>query len=323
MTEIKFKLKLKEKVTVFVLEMGGCSLLFSTGVKMIAVDCNLLINISGIVNNKQHNDKKENTWWFEFLNSPNFYLNPILSALEGSNQEIPTYDHFCNEFNKGRQILQEFFPKANVIRYSDIHYQAGYELIKEAKIDYESDLKFLLTAVPLVVIRNSAIKLQEIESDIFQIAKDNGLIRPTFALLACLSCLYENNKNPSIGRKVLKPKLRYSRSLAHNALMDLYSLNLLIQSNMQLGNVGFCTSDKGLLRFWCALKVKTSCKSTPTELNVPIELTSEMFEKLNKHELRALKRRIEAFSIEGSREAFSSFLTSSRERNVKKLSFTS
>ena len=101
------------------------------------VDRNILSNASNITNGGRHKDNKANAWWFNFLNSPNFLLNPALGALEGANQKVPTYDEFCFEFNKGKNILSKAFPDAKVIEYSEIHYQAGYELVKEATYSYE------------------------------------------------------------------------------------------------------------------------------------------------------------------------------------------
>lgn len=297
---LSFKLKPDEPFTVFVLEIGGFLPLCFTGAKLIMVDRNILSNASNIVNGGKHKDNKPNRLWFNFLNSPGFLLNPALGALEGTNRKVPSYDEFCFEFDKGKAILAKAFPNAKVTEYSEIHYQAGYELVKEATKSYEYDLNFLLEAVPLIVTRNAASELQKIELEIFSIAKRCGLIRPTFALIACLSCLYESGKKkiPSIGRQILKPKMDYNSEMAHNALMDLCALNLLIQGNATLNvNIGLCTADKGLLRYWCALKVKPNGKSISTGFNFSIEFTQEMFEKLSGHEIYALKQRVDAYNF--------------------------
>ena len=297
---ISFTLKPEEPFTVFMLEIGGFLPLCFTGASLIMVDRNILSNASNIVNGGRHKDNKANAWWYNFLNSPNYLLNPALGALEGTNQKIPTYDEFCYEFNKGKDILAKAFPNAKVIEYSEIHYQAGYELVKEATYSYEYDLNFLLEAVPLIVTRNAAKELQQIESKLFSIAKRCGLVRPTFALVACLSCLYESGKEriPSIGRQILKPKKQYNSGMAHNALMDLCALNLLIQANAKLDvKIGLCTADKGLLRYWCALKVKPNGKSIATGFNFSMEYTPEMFELLEDHESPALKQRVEEYNF--------------------------
>ena len=86
--------------------------------------------------------------------------------------------------------------------------------------------------------------------------------------------------------------------MAHNALMDLCALNLLIQANAKLDvKIGLCTADKGLLRYWCALKVKPNGKSIATGFNFSMEYTPEMFELLEDHEILALKQRVEEYNF--------------------------
>ena len=257
-------------------------------------------NVDIYFNSGNHKDNTANEWWFKFLNSPNFILNPLLGAIEGAEQKVPTYDEFCFEFNKGKSILAMAFPKAKVVDFSEVHYQAVFEFVKESMHGYEHDLKFLLKVIPLIVSRNAANKLKKIESKIFLIAKECGLSSPTFAFIACLSCLYENGKEkmPSIGRQILKPIQNYSKKKAHNSLMDLNSLNFLIQANAKLGTkIGLCTADKGLLRYWCALRVKSNGKSVDTIFSVSIEFTQEMFGLLNQQEIIELKQRVESYSF--------------------------
>jgi hypothetical protein len=297
---IKFTLNPDEPFTVFVLEVGGFLPLCFTGARIILVDRNILSNASNILKDGGHKDNKANAWWFNFLNSPTFLLNPALSALEGSNQKVPAYNEFCYEFKKGKAILEKAFPKAQIIEYSEIHYQAGYALVKEATESYETDLNFLLAAAPLIATRNPAEKLQSIESDLFSLAKSYGLIRPTFAFIACLSCLYESGKakSPSIGRQILKPKSSYNSRMAHNALMDLCALNFLVQANAKLGEkTGLCTADKGLLRFWCALRVQPGGCSTTAGFTFSLEFTPEMFQALNESEIMMLKQRVETHNF--------------------------
>lgn len=287
--------KPKERITAFVLEMGGFLPLCFTGAKIILVDRNILSNALNITNNGKHKDNVANEWWFSFLDYPNYHLNPILSALEGSCRKIQTYELFCLEFKRGREILQRAFPNATVVDYSEIHYKAAYDLVKEIIHDYNSEVNFLKEAVPLVVQRNPRDKLYKIESKIIQSLLNNGLNNSTLSLIACLSCLYESagSGSKSIGRQVLKPKKIYTDPMAHNALMDLYSLIFLIQSNTKLvENIGLCTSDNGLLRFWCALKADKDGVTSPTGFKFSITLTSEMFESLNDEEISALMNRI-------------------------------
>ena len=86
--------------------------------------------------------------------------------------------------------------------------------------------------------------------------------------------------------------------MAHNALMDLYALLLLIQGTAKLDpNIALCTSDKGLVRFWCALKVKGGGVSTSEGFNVDLEYSHEMFPRLEENEILHLKHRTEEYDF--------------------------
>ena len=200
--------------------------------------------------------------------------------------------------NRDRITLSKFFPKSQVIKYSDIHYLAAYELVKESVAGYKNDLSFLLEAIPLIVHRNPANKLRDIESSLFEIAKSNNIKKLAFPFIACLSCLYESSTSElkSNGRLILKPKSNYTPSMAHNSLMDLYSLSMLLQANSKLNSkVGLCTSDKGLVKFWCGLGTSSHGTSTSLGFEVSLELTTDMFQLLSKQDILGLKSRIQAY----------------------------
>ncbi|MEY8214734.1 MAG: hypothetical protein RPR97_09660, partial [Colwellia sp.] len=261
---------------------------------------NVLSNIRNILSKGNHRDNVANSWWFSFLNSPSISLNPALSAMEGRNQKTPTYDEFCTEFDRDRITLEEFFPETQTLKYSDIHYRAAYELVEAGVAGYKDDLNFLLEAIPLITNRNPAHKLRDIESRLFEVAKSNNIKKLAFPLIACLSCLYESSTSTlkSNGRSILKPKPNYTSSMAHNALMDLSSLSMLLQANSKLNSkIGLCTSDKGLVKFWCDLQTNTHGKSTSSGFEVTLELTTNMFQLLNKQGVLDLKSRIEAYNF--------------------------
>ena len=295
-----FKLKPKEPLSVFVLEVGGYSLPCFINASILLLDRNVLSNIRNILSKGNHRDNVANSWWFSFLNSPSISLNPALSAMEGRNQKTPTYDEFCTEFDRDRITLEEFFPETQTLKYSDIHYRAAYELVEAGVAGYKDDLNFLLEAIPLITNRNPAHKLRDIESRLFEVAKSNNIKKLAFPLIACLSCLYESSTSTlkSNGRSILKPKPNYTSSMAHNALMDLSSLSMLLQANSKLNSkIGLCTSDKGLVKFWCDLQTNTHGKSTSSGFEVTLELTTNMFQLLNKQGVLDLKSRIEAYNF--------------------------
>ncbi len=291
---IKFDLEPKEPFTVFALEPGGFLPLCFTSAPILYVDRNIISKANNILQNGNHKDNKSNSWWFEFLNNSGVSLNAMTSALEGNNRKIPTFDEFCDEFDKNSNTLREYFPNANVIHYTKEHYKAAYLLLMETTSDYISDVNLLMKAAPLLVDKVSISKSNTLEKKLFDIALSSGPQRPSFALLACLSCLYKGNETESIGRELIKPKLNYSHNMAHNTFNDLWALNLLVQANAKLNTkIGYCTSDKGLLKFSLALRAKPDGKSTKKGFTINIEFTKDMFQKLGQDDLISLKGRFE------------------------------
>lgn len=296
---ISFTLKPKEPITAFALVIGGFHPLFYIPAQILLLDRNIVSNASNIIRNGAHKDNQHNAWWYSFINSPNYTLNPMLSALEGSRQRIPTFEEFRLEFDKAKATLKEFFPGARLAEYSEEHYRGAYSLVLEVADCYLSEIEFLKIVSPMLTNRGSVRELQDIEEHVMNLARSCGLPRLTFSLLACLSCVYESSSESSAGRLIIKPKPTYTDEMAHNALMDLYALAILIQGNARLNSqTALCTCDKGLVEFWCALKVKPGYKLTAEGFNFNMEITKELFPRLSPEGLLSLKRRIEMYKFQ-------------------------
>lgn len=298
--KISFNIQPKERLTVFALRIGGFSPLFCCGADLLLIDRNMVSNARNILGTGRHRDNAANNWWYDFINGPEYTLNPVLAAIEGPNRSIPSYEEFCLEFRRCCEVLRRAFPKARIIEYNERAYLGAYALLGEITRTYKNEVKFLVNAAPLVAIPCAASKRQSLESKLFILAKDSGLAKPTLSLLACLSCLYEDHSSgkKSPGRAVIKAKLRYTRKMAHNSIMDLYGIALLIQGIARLSpNIALCTSDKGLVQFWCALKVKAGGTSTDKGFNFKLEYSDEMFSCLSNSEIDALKRRTERYDF--------------------------
>lgn len=293
---IKFDLQPKEPFTIFALQIGGFQPLCFTSADILLMDRNVISNASNIISEGKHKDNKANYWWFSFINEPRYLLNPALAALEGAKQAIPSYKEFCQEFRRCCAVLEKAFPRGRVLSYTEEAYRGAYALVSEITKDYEPERAFLLEVAPLLAERKAFNKLRMYEAKILESSKALSIKQPTFSLMACLSCLYEGSSatGKSPGRLVIKPKPDYTEQMAHNALMDLYGLNLLIQGSANLNsNIALCTCDKGLLRFWCALKVKSGGVVTSDGIHFNIEFSDEMFPKLSPHEITMLKQRVE------------------------------
>lgn len=297
---ISFNLQPKERLTVFALRIGGFSPLFCCDAASLLIDRNMVSNAENILSEGGHRDNSANRWWHDFVNAPEYTLNPALAAFEGSARSIPSYEDFCHEFRRCCEILRRAFPRAMIIDYNEHAYLGAYALLGEITGAYDNEVKFLMKAAPLVAIPRAASKLQSFERELFSLAKESNLIRPTLSLLACLSCLYQDHLSGkrSPGSLVLKPKPNYTRKMANNAIMDLYGLALLIQGTAKLSPIiALCTSDKGLVQFWCALKVKSGGESTDQGFNFNLEYSDEMFPCLSSSEIVALKQRTEEYDF--------------------------
>jgi hypothetical protein len=298
---IKFDFHPKEPFTIFALQIGGFLPLCFSGADLVLVDRNVISNASNIRRGGSHPHNEANAWWHSFINDPRLLINPVLAAVEGSKRSIPTFDEFCNEFDRCSEVLKQAFPKARIVEYNQAAYQVTYSLVEGITGDYEAEVAFLQAAMPMVTTRNPKHRLGAIEKTLLDCAKRAGLKRPTLSLIACLSCLYESatKKTLSPGRLILKPKKIYTRVMAHNAIMDLCALQFLIQGSIKLNpNMALCTSDKGLLKFWCALNIKPGDGITAEGFNFNLELSEEMFPSLDKCAILGLKQRVETNFIQ-------------------------
>lgn len=297
-----FVFKPKEPFTVFALQLGGILPLCFTQASILLVDRNIVSIAENVINGGKNPRNKANTWWYKFVDDERFLINPAVAALEGAKPSITSYEDFCDEFRRCCAILKATFPRAKVVDYTPAAYKGAYALLQELTRSYDSEISFLMKVAPTIVEYKAASKLQDHESQILQDALESGLKLPTLSLLAALSCLYGDSSmnEASPGRRVLKPKRNYTKQMAHNSIMDLYALSLLIQGNAKLpANSAFVTSDKGLIRFWCALRVSHCGAETGDGLKVSFEFSGDMFQRLDENGRVALKRRIETTNQRG------------------------
>lgn len=292
--EISFTVTPKEPLTAFVLAVGGFFPLFAYS-GLLLLDRNIISNAEGITSQKNHNDLKANSWWFDFINNPSCILSPVISASEWV-KTTPNYDQFVKEFGRCQSVLHKAFPAAKVIDFNEVAFKGAYELMLEITQYYEQEISFLKQIVPLILEPKKMNELKAAEKQIFTYYKSNGLKNSWLLLLACLSCLYEcpRSKNKSLGRGILKPKQNYRSHAAHNALWDIYSLQLIIHAKSQLNtDIGFCTCDKGLVRFWLALKINNTI-SEENKTRINFELGRDLFQRLNNEDLISLKERFDS-----------------------------
>jgi hypothetical protein len=108
--------------------------------------------------------------------------------------------------------------------------------------------------------------------------------------------LYEDTGQScfSIGRELLKPQVRYDSGDAYNALADLTHLELFLAGMAVPGieRSNFCTMDKALVAFWCALSPEVVSGSGPA-VRFVVRPHPALFPRLPQDELHRLKARLE------------------------------
>ena len=144
-----------------------------TGVLLI--DRNILGVLSCASGLSSRHDSEANSWWINFLNSGHYKLNPVLCAMEGSNRAIPTYEEFEQSFNEACELIQKHLPQVNLVEFTERHYRAAFQTIKDSQERYLNESRFLVEVCPLLAERKQDIHLKVTEDKIFSLCKKNNL----------------------------------------------------------------------------------------------------------------------------------------------------
>lgn len=293
---LKMNIKFHQPVTAFALQIGGWLPLAFVSAPILLVDRNVIGMAKQIIKKSPRSDVETNKWWFKFINSSSVLLNPVLCAMEGNNKRVPSMEEFHEQFDDAALALTKGFPTARVIEFAEKHYQASYEIICQLSKRYMAEQHFLLQAAPIVANRYKDHKLQGIEQRILDIASNMGIFESPLVLLAVLSCLYEpkDGAEPLIGKNLIKPTEHHHESKAHNALSDLRALEMLISANTLGGpEVAFCTRDKHLVAFWCAIQA-SNIKRNKDTVKFEINITEQLFPRLTRNGIDRLSSTLKA-----------------------------
>lgn len=280
-------------VTVFALVLGGWFPLPLVGGHLLVLDKNVLGMLRLIhKGTSTRSDVAGNAWWLSFINSNSQTVNPVLCAFEGNRRSVPSFEEFRSEFLKLQDELAKYLPQARRVTYTTDAFEAVYEILNNISARHQAETDFLIDAVPFVAQPTGDTHLQEKRDRILAMASAAGLKGRTPIVLAVLSCLYESRDGsvPSIGRKLIKPRSNYGSGAAHNAIWDLRALEFLVgASASNLGPVAFCTRDRAMVAFWCALNVRDpSWKNNTLMYNVTLD--QKLFPRITEHEIRKLAK---------------------------------
>ncbi len=291
---LKFRIKFNHPITAYSLEIGGWLPLAFTSCRILLVDRNILSILSQLSTPYRRDDLEANDWWISFLNTPDHIINPILYAMEGNSQAVPSFDDFCSSFRHATKELCLKLPKSHIINYEEQHYRAAYAIVQDLGSRYEAEQAFLLDIAPHIAERSSYAQLSALEKMVFAACKNAGLSKSSLVVLAALSCLYEkkDGSEPLIGRNIIKPAHNYDLRQTHNALSDLRALEVLIAVNaLNGGGAALCTRDKYLAAFWCSLRIANATWQKDI-VKSDAGFGEELFPRLNQTQLSALVARL-------------------------------
>jgi len=228
----------------------------------LMLDRNVVSALSGLDNSGKRHDYRSDLQLKEWLNHPRYVLSPILPAMEGRERRPVERATLVQEYERSLAVLETKLPNARFIRHSDASYDACAAILLDFTETFDQEASFLMEAAPLIVQRVADHRLQHTEDQLFELAHRHSIPNDSFILLLALSCLYEDRHGDlSIGRAVLKPKGKYTRQMAYNALSDIRGLHLLNATHALVAREpqhyprsALLTKDKGLTAFWTAIK---------------------------------------------------------------------
>lgn len=223
----------------------------------LLADSNAIGNLEAINRGNVQPLYEQLDWWFKLPNESNLTINPVLYALEGNQLRTPTFEELKSSFETATEVIMKRFPKAKIIEYKDVHFQAAFKLITSISKQNEREEEFLIKAAPLVTDGVPSQNLPKYESEIIKIAQETKLDLKSLSVLTVLSCLYDDGRSGfTAARKILfKSRSNYTRTDAYNALADLNALRFFIgllapsESNNS-EPFALCTSDKALVLLW-------------------------------------------------------------------------
>lgn len=287
-------IRFHQPITAYALQIGGWFPLAFPSASVILVDRNIVDMAKKIAAGNKRHDVPANSWWFNLLNNNRYTFNPVLYAMEGRNNRLPSLQEFMDEFHEGSERLAVTFPESRRVTFTELQFSAVYSLVAEISERYYSEQSFLLEIAPLLAEKVPARSLDDVEQSILKSATDLHLGSSRFVVLVALSCLYESadGATPSIGRKLMKPHSSFSPADAHNVLSDLRALEFLLQSSRIGGQTAaFVTRDKFLTAFWCEVQ-PSDFKSTNPRIRFNIQLTHNLLPRLDETQRNELAVRL-------------------------------
>jgi len=122
---LDFDITFNQRITAFALTMGGYLPVAFTRTPFVLVDRSVVGILQQIGRAADRGDHAANKWRFDFLNSESYTLNPLLCAMEGDAQGMPSLEQFVSEFDSAARLLEEKLPRARITKYQKESYEGA------------------------------------------------------------------------------------------------------------------------------------------------------------------------------------------------------
>lgn len=278
-------IEFRRRTSIYALVEGGWLPVPFVPPGIFIIDQNVLIILAKIADGRIRPDYHD--IWHSFLNNPRLVINPVFCAWEGNLRRVPTYSEFCDYFDEASARISAALPKASVIKFEEMHYQAAYTSITDFTERQKKETEFLLYAVPLITVRASTSRLKEYQKKLVNKAKELGLNDRSLVVLATFSCLFDRRDGSGyqVGRRILKPHRNYTDEDAYNALSDLRSVELTICSRAVMReSLTLCTRDRALAAFWCLINPQAVTVENG-KFTYSLSFAEDLFPRLSHEEL--------------------------------------
>ena len=275
--------------------------------KIALLDRNVFIRLGKLRSQLENDDlDSPSSWLYRRIGLDSEIVSPILFAIEGKNQRAPTNIEMREELIRAGHNLSIGLPHAKVQHVNMQQRKALRNFLFEHETLLNARRKFLIEISPKLVDPAKPNARLKREQEVFLHAATHKLRRTDLVVIAAISCIYDSSPElPSHkiyrpGRAIIKPKPKYTSKMSYNAVADIFSLEILINSYALLNNCDtvIYTEDQGLVAFWTALK-PSEFRSENFSLNkgraiVKITMTSALTPALNEDERVALAGRLES-----------------------------
>jgi len=260
------------------------------------VDSNFIITLERLNSGKNVKDADAFLWWTDFVSSHKAEFNPLPYAFELGLRNTLSEAAFISAFDEGATILREGLPNCTITRFRAINYTKAYEQLTAFNRRHTRELRFLLSACPLVAQRVANGRTDKLANELLNLADKHDVARSSLVTLCVLSCLFEDVHGlvRAIGKGILNPKAPYSEKAAYNALSDLRHIELAAVTHASLplkDTFHLCTSDWALAALWSAVRFRGNPVAQGV---VPLmfSVTSELLSRLSDSDVLEFTQRL-------------------------------